>query len=566
MVTWWLPMKFAPTSPADHNSGIRKVLFEVIGEKPIVLMFLTVFFLQGASALLHMSATADETHYLGMGVYLIENRDWTLLDDALLHPPLSYYLHSIPLFFIPIDQRVFDIDDINERGRTLMASRSDELILNLARVPILLMGTLLGLLVYGWGRQAYGRWAALLALALYVFNPVMLSNASLITPDLCLTFFAVLTFYCIWRFLVAQQPLMLVASGTAMGLCLLSKYSAVLVVLSLPLFMVFQATFRPVKEDPAKTTFRPSHFAVILLVAVLVVNGGYFFVGSFEFVHDEEFKSQLFRDIQNTTIFQWMPLPIPRHYVMGVDLQYTVVEEGFNYFLLGERSKEGWFHYYLVSFLMKSPVAFLLLLAGAVFLSLRSPPNRLQLLLLAPVLLFPFYFSVFKISRGIRYILVVYPLLCVWISRIVVLGQHKNRFRTGTLYVVLLSLLVVESVWVMPHYLAYFNAAVGGPSRGQNYLFESEFDWGQELKGLESYMRRNSVERIQLAYFGTADPRHYGIDFDPLECAPTRENDGLIAVSATAMQFWGCFDWLSQYEPLDRIGYTIFLYDIPPKP
>ena len=303
---------------------------------------------------------------------------------------------------------------------------------------------------------------------------------------------------------------------------------------------------------------------MILLIAILVANCGYFFVGSFQFLHGEVFKSKLFQGIQSTGVFEWILSPLPRDYVIGLDWQYTVVEEGFKYFLLGDISGQGWFHYYFVSFFMKSPVVLLLFLGAAIFFSLRYGQDRLQLLVLIPILLFPLYFSVFKISRGIRYLLPIYPLLFVWISRMAAWNPERVIRRFKWLFLALLLCIIAESLWVRPHYLSYFNAAVGGPSRGQNYLYESEFDWGQELKGLAAYLQQNKIDRIKFAYFGTADPRHYGIDFEYLQCLPVKPTGGLIAISATALQAWGCFDWLKQYEPVDKVGYTIFIYDLPP--
>jgi hypothetical protein len=551
------------SNAVDGKSERRNVTFGGKREKLIVLILVVTFIYQGGTSLLHMSATADETHYLGMGSYLVKNRQWAVLDDTLLHPPLSYYLHSLPFFFFPIDERVFEIADINERGRAIMASRPDDMILRLARVPMLLLGTLLALLVYFWARQAYGPWAGILALSLYVFNPVLLSNASIITPDMCLVFFSVLTFYFAWRFLVTGKPTMLAVAGTAMGLCLLSKYSAVLVVISVFAFILLQLLLSVRRKLSSQVQIGLSHFSVMLAIAILVVNCGYFFVGSFQFLHDEAFQSELFLEIQNTGILQWIPSLLPRDYIRGMDWQYTVVENGFNYFLLGEKSQQGWFHYYVVSFFLKSPVVFLLFVGTAVFFGLRHGQDRMQQLLLVPILLFPIYFSLFKVSRGIRYVLIIYPLLCVWGSRMASWSPDRVVSRFKWLLPMLLVFLMAESLWVRPHYLAYFNVLAGGPSRGQNYLFESEFDWGQELNGLSNYMRQNGIDRIKLAYFGTADPGHYGVDFEPLECGPEGSIDGTIAVSATTLQFSGCFDWLRRYEPVDRVGYTIFIYDLP---
>ena len=120
------------------------------------------------------------------------------------------------------------------------------------------------------------------------------------------------------------------------------------------------------------------------------------------------------------------------------------------------------------------------------------------------------------------------------------------------------------SILITPHSLAYFNEIGGGPNNGVNLLFESDFDWGQELKGLKTYLDDRKIDRIKFAYFSTADPAHYGIRYEPLPCErPGKQEAGLIAVSATALQAWGCYDWLKKYEPVDKVGYTIFIYDIP---
>jgi hypothetical protein len=73
-------------------------------------------------------------------------------------------------------------------------------------------------------------------------------------------------------------------------------------------------------------------------------------------------------------------------------------------------------------------------------------------------------------------------------------------------------------------------------------LVDSNLDWGQDLKGLKAWVERNKVEKIQLAYFGTANPIYYGIDADYLpgtlfsrssENAATARKATYVAVSAT---------------------------------
>ena len=100
-------------------------------ERLLVVLLLLIFLIEGNVALCHMSATGDETHYLGMGRYLLKYQRWDL-DDTLLQPPLSYYLHSIPLLFLSINDHLYGIPDLNARGRAIMESYPDDRVLMLA--------------------------------------------------------------------------------------------------------------------------------------------------------------------------------------------------------------------------------------------------------------------------------------------------------------------------------------------------------------------------------------------------------------------------------------------------
>src|SRR5262249_51034464 len=150
-------------------------------------------------------------------------------------------------------------------------------------------------------------------------------------------------------------------------------------------------------------------------------------------------------------------------------------------FLLGEVSQRGWWHYYIVALWLKTPVALLLLLAFALFTTEQNGIDRLQRMLLIPILLCPLYFSVFRVSRGIRYILPIYPLLFVWVSRITAVDLRGFGARLRPLLPIGLLWYAAGTVWIAPHYMAYFNEIGGGPSNGHNLLYESDFDWGQEL-------------------------------------------------------------------------------------
>jgi len=87
-------------------------------------------------------------------------------------------------------------------------------------------------------------------------------------------------------------------------------------------------------------------------------------------------------------------------------------------------------------------------------------------------------------------------------------------------------------------------------------------------------MDAKGIDSIQLAYFGRADPRVYGITFRPLD---QQSSHHWAAISASFLMgrpyFWyadgklqevhvGTYAWLHRYQPIDRVG-SMFVYDLP---
>ncbi len=562
-----LPSQENATNAARVNISAKfGTMWNLIRDHPsyVAALLLLVFAIQTGTACRHMASTGDELHYLGMGGYLLRERTWDV-DDALLHPPLSYYLHSLPLLFVSLDYGIFKIPDANERGRRVIGSSANDRLLLLARIPILILAALLGVLIFVWGRQAYGTPAGLLALFLFAFYPSILANSVLITPDLCLCFFSTLTFYLLWRYEKAGSILTLFGLGAALGFVLLSKFSGTLVAVALVLIAGARAFQRRRGIPGDEKILKARHLALVLVVALLVVNAGYLFSDVLPSLNGVSFKSRLFQHLAEAGVFRWIPSPLPSAWVKGLDWQYTVLENGFGYFMLGQYAKEGWISYFLVAFLAKSPVPFLILLAFAIMISVRRRSMKHGAILLIPVLLFFLFFSFAKMSRGIRYILPVYPLLFLWIGQIVTQAWPQLHRKLKPVLLLLGCWYMAGTLWVAPHYLAYFNEPSGGPNNGHNLLWEADCDWGQELKALAGYLRDSGIRRVRMGIFTTADPGHYGISFDPLSCGPPgpqETGDLPIVVSATSINF-DCHRWLKQFEPDVILGYTVFIYKVP---
>ena len=94
-------------------------------------------------------------------------------------------------------------------------------------------------------------------------------------------------------------------------------------------------------------------------------------------------------------------------------------------------------------------------------------------------------------------------------------------------------------------------------------------------------MSENSEDKIKLAWFGTADPSYYDIDYDPLPGlthhfdlwwdVPFNTADpepGVYAISVSNL--WELplddktvFATFREREPDDRVGYSILIYRVP---
>jgi hypothetical protein len=275
-------------------------------------------------------------------------------------------------------------------------------------------------------------------------------------------------------------------------------------------------------------------------------------------------------------------------------------------YLMGQYSRVGFRSYFLWSFAFKTPLVTLVAILAGVFVAVcvRRDPWRSNLaFVLIPVIV---CFGVGVLSHlniGHRHMLPVYPFLFL-LSGGLALQWEKWKGRGRKLVAVLALLAIVVGtqivLWppwrpivIYPHYLAYFNELAGGPRNGYKLLVDSNLDWGQGLKSLRQWLdERGVTEPINLCYFGTADPRYYGIAFVNMPNGYgrfaeverfVRDRDsnalsitnvrapGFLAISATtgsgvrldrtSRRLWKEFLWTNA-RLVDTVGHSIFIYYI----
>jgi hypothetical protein len=111
--------------------------------------------------------------------------------------------------------------------------------------------------------------------------------------------------------------------------------------------------------------------------------------------------------------------------------------------------------------------------------------------------------------------------------------------------VALLALVGVEVGMAGGRYVSFFNWGSRALGEPWALLGDSNLAWGQGLIEFAGWRKANAGEKVYLAYFGTADPRAYGVE-NVIEAAPgfllrprevrVPEKGALLAISATYLQ------------------------------
>ena len=113
-------------------------------------------------------------------------------------------------------------------------------------------------------------------------------------------------------------------------------------------------------------------------------------------------------------------------------------------------------------------------------------------------------------NLGIRYLLPIFPLLFVWVSRIVP-DYWPNRLRR-VLLIALLGWQMWAALSTFPNYIPYFNELAGGARRGTDILDDSNVDWGQALKQAAAYVKEKGIDNVVVCSFSPFDnPPYYGL-------------------------------------------------------
>ncbi len=526
------------------------------------------------------------------------------------HPPLLKELSAFPL--AAYDQHLaspFFYDSWHNANQWQFAqdflyknSVSADSILLLGRLPMMLLSLLLGLYIFKWSKELFGTIPGLIALLLYCLSPNIIAHSRYVTTDIGVSAFFFITIYYFYKFLKYNKLNFLIAGSIFLGFSLASKFSAVFIIPILIILFLLHKIITPQSNKHFK------HFLFVFIIMFFIANAIVWASYGFEFkkpmAYQEIQSLQQQRDyiVENDLISDQNDLnkalirysepgtlsgntinyianniPIPAFtYFLGLKNLYLHNYYGHLSYLLGNYSQFGWWYYFPITILAKTPIPTLLFLSAlsGLFLvylinkiscrSLRLLPLYIYFLVVPPLIYFIISMSS-HINLGWRHVAVIYPFIFVSIG-FLFLKFPFFRPITRTLFIVLLFWYIASSILIYPYYLAYFNEFFGGPKKGPLLLVDSNIDWGQDIKRLKSFMNKNDISYVCLSYFGQANLDYYDIDYrylpDSTNFSGLNDIDCVVAISITSLLSEdGKFKWLLSYSPDYYIGYSIYVYD-----
>jgi 4-amino-4-deoxy-L-arabinose transferase-like glycosyltransferase len=501
------------------------------------------------------SQTTDEAVHVSAGYTYLTKGDFRFNPE---HPPLVKLLSAIPLVFmdlkVPDDSKYWDRAEEfyydswlenrqygeeffykigNDANKMLFLSRLGPIFLTLT------LGVLIFFIVYKYWKEK----AAIIALILYCFNPIVIAHGHLVTTDIGVSLGFVLTVYGLSELIKKRSFSNFLIFVLGLSVAFLSKFTAVILIPCILVALIYQLLFLK-KLDKKSFWGICGWILVSFIVVALIIFACYGF--DYKIAGDmKSFKQALSNNpAYNPSLGNLLDklnsvryVLVPKYFFKGISLVIGHTQIGHSAYLLGMSSKTGWWYYFPIVFLVKNSVFFIILFTFSIYFSVKSKDKNgfSQILLVFGIVYFLFAMTS-KANLGVRHILPFIVLLCIYISRIILVKDAKKKFLIWTM----VTIIALESIFVFPYYMSYFNPLFGGRKKGYQVASDSNSDWGQDLKRIKSFIDKNETEiskctklYVSYGWNGEAALDYYKISRSPLT-ELTISTKGCIIISTSA--------------------------------
>jgi hypothetical protein len=493
--------------------------------------------------------TFDEPIHIACGMEWLDKGTYTCEPQ---HPPLARVAAALGPYLSGVRSQGIATTDLytqpREGAAILYSGHHYDRTLALARLGILPFFWIACAVVYVWSARYFSKALAAVAVFLFTFTPAVLAHAGLATTDMPLTAMLGAAFLSGLIWLERPSATRAAAFGVCTGLAILSKFTtlAFLPSAALVTFVWYWATGgggvgKAVRE-------RSATLLMAAAIAAVIVWAGYqFSTGAVDFTS--------------------LHLPAPALYA-GIENVLQHNDRGHWSYLLGERSPLGFWYFYPVALLFKTPLALLGLAGFGAAMAFRRSAGLLWIpLCFAAAILQVAMLG--HINIGIRHVLPMYMGLAI-LAAAAVLKMLEGGRALRIAAAALLVWLAVSSLLSHPDYIAYFNELAG--SHPENILVDSDLDWGQDIKRAAARLQQLHAPEVMFPQFIVADlEKEHGFPHLNSNFSFTEQPEGYFLAGAT---FWKAFRfglaedekvWLDTVPPTERIGRGMFLWHKPPE-
>ena len=536
------------------------------------------------------SAIDDELAHIPAGYGYVHNLDYRLNPE---HPPLVKALATAPLLFLNPTYPTQDpawTTEVNGQWdmgiQFLYHSGNDaNTIIQTARVMPILLTLLLIILIYFFARRLMGKLWALLPTFLFALDPTVLAQGHYVTTDIGATFGILLATFFFLKFIKDPTTRNLWLTGLTFGIAQLLKFSSPLLV-PFFIFLMFALWLRD-----GRTAHRLGQYAWKLALIfgigyLLVVYPVYFlFTAHYPIAKQVGDTQVLLGSFANgatpagqtcapARCIADLDIWMSKHYITRPAAQYLLgilmvlqrADGGNTIYFLGQvRGSGGWL-YFPILFLLKEPIPTLIIVITGLLVGLWwsirkrdfSEYLRDHFDTFAMIFFVAAYWSYSmhsSLNIGIRHIMPTLPFIYIlasgvwkkWIFHLK-LAMPITMLRSVCVstikYIVLVVLLIwlfFETLFAAPYFLSYYNELGGGVSGGYHFVTDSNYDWGQDLLRLQSWVDAHpEVNKIGVDYFGGGDPQYYlgnkEINWSSSEGNPADQDVHWLAISVNILQ------------------------------
>ncbi|HZX00828.1 MAG TPA: glycosyltransferase family 39 protein [Candidatus Paceibacterota bacterium] len=560
------------------------------------------------------------------------------------HPPLVKMISALPLTFLNLTfhtQSANWVTYVNGQWDAgtefLYRSGNDaDRIVQWARIGPMLLTLLLIFFIYLWASELLGAWWGLLPAALFGLSPTVLAHGHFVTTDIGAALGFFVSLYYFTKFQENQTKKNLILAGVGFGVAQLLKFSGIILIPYLLLLTFifygggiwrnweYGATgYQLLRRAWFDGWKRLRDILLIFLIGAAVIYPLYF-VTTIGYPPEKQHAdtAEILKSFATgpTTAGQickparcladldiWAsdkPLVRPyAEYLLGVLMVIQRASGGNTGYFLGHVSAEGSGSYFPLVYLMKESLPALILTGLALLLSvwgvmktlwkrksgfadyLETHPGEFAMILL--IIIYMAYSINGRLNIGVRHLLPIFPAVYILTA-----SGLKRWFNNANYQKAKFALLGVMVVWLgaevgtaYPYYLSYFNEASGGTNGGWQYVTDSNYDWGQDLKRLGTFVKENNIDKIAVKYFGAGDLTYYvgpeAVQWESRNGDPREQGIHWFAVSVNELQN-STKPWLDSLDPrndedrylwlqniLDintlyaRAGTSIFIYKLP---